>query len=234
MNEKRIALVTGANRGIGLEVVRQLLRREFNVVLGCRSLVDGQRAMADLDYKDGQLQLLELDVSDDSKVQKTAKEFKSMSDRLDVLVNNAAILLDDAESLLTVSEDALTKTWNTNSLGPLRVTRAFLPYLKKSEDARIINVSSLAGQLKSLGSWAPAYSISKTALNAVTCILANDLAGDGIKVNAVSPGWIRTDMGGPDAPGTVEEGADTIVWLATEADDSVSGQFLRDRVSTDW
>ncbi|MCB1123625.1 MAG: SDR family NAD(P)-dependent oxidoreductase, partial [Verrucomicrobiae bacterium] len=155
-------------------------------------------------------------------------------DRLDVLVNNAGILLDSEESILTVSEDDLNATWNTNSLGPLRVVRAFVSFLKESRDPRVINVSSLAGQLKDMGSWAPAYSISKTALNAVTCLLANELQHFSIKVNAVSPGWIRTDMGGPGAPGTLEEGSDTIVWLAAEAPASITGQFLRDRESTDW
>jgi NAD(P)-dependent dehydrogenase (short-subunit alcohol dehydrogenase family) len=135
---------------------------------------------------------------------------------------------------MTVSEDMLTQTWNTNSVGPLRVVRAFFPYLEKSNDACVINVSSLAGQLKDMGSWAPAYCISKTALNAVTCVLSNDLKQHGIQVNSVSPGWIRTEMGGPSAPGTVEEGTDTIVWLATEAPRSLTGQFLKDRGTTDW
>ncbi len=123
---------------------------------------------------------------------------------------------------------------NINTLGPLRVTRAFLPFLKASDDARVINVSSLAGQLKTMGAWAPAYSMSKVALNAVTRILAQELASENIKVNSVSPGWINTDMGGPEAPGTVEEGADTIVWSVDEASLNITGEFLRDRRSTDW
>ena len=234
MKEKRIALVTGANRGIGLEVVRQLSARGFEVVLSCRNMSGGEKALEQLDTKSGRVSLLGLDVSDDQKVKDAVVEFGNRFDRLDVLVNNAGILLDASESILTVSDEFLNQTWNTNSLGPLRVVRAFLPYLRRSEDPRVINVSSLAGQLKDMGGWAPAYSISKTALNAVTCILARELAGDGIKVNSVSPGWIRTEMGGPNAPGSLEEGADTIVWLATKAPASITGQFLRDRESTDW
>ena len=151
-----------------------------------------------------------------------------------MLVNNAGILLDASESILTVTESVIESTINVNSVGPLRVTKAFLPFLRSSEDARVINVSSLAGQLKDMGSWAPAYSLSKTTLNAVTCLLSNELSPEGIKVNAVSPGWIRTDMGGAGAPGTLEEGADTIMWLATEASSGITGQFLRDRETTDW
>ena len=234
MKDKTIALITGANRGIGLEVVRQLLSRGFEVVLSCRNLSDGEVALQQLDTESGSVSLLELDVSQDQTVKVAAEEFGKRWDRLDVLVNNAGILLDASESILTVSEESLNQTWNTNSLGPLRMVRAFLPHLRRSDDPRVINVSSLAGQLKDMGGWAPAYSISKTALNAVTCVLAGELAADGIQVNSVSPGWIRTDMGGPNAPGTLEEGADTIVWLATEAPASLTGQFLRDRESTDW
>ncbi|MCZ6672645.1 MAG: SDR family NAD(P)-dependent oxidoreductase [Verrucomicrobia bacterium] len=234
MNRRKLALVTGGNRGIGRELVHQLLLKEFQVVLTCRNIKDGEAVVEALDGPVDQLTALIMDVSDDESVMLASKSFGERFDRLDVLVNNAGILLDEAESILTVSEDILNQTWNTNSLGALRVTRAFLPYLKNSDDPRVINVSSLAGQLKDMGSWAPAYSISKTALNAVTCLLSNDLAQFNIKVNSVSPGWIKTDMGGPTAPGTLEEGTDTIVWLAEEAPAELTGSFLRDREPADW
>ena len=234
MSEKRIALVTGGNRGIGLEVVRQLLKTDFQVVLSCRNVDQAKAAIPPWGAETDSLSYLTLDVSDDGKVEEAALTFGHCFDRLDVLVNNAGILLDEAESILTVTEEVIQQSININSVGPLRVTRAFLPFLKKSDDARVINVSSLAGQLKNMGSWAPAYSISKTTLNAVTCLLSNELKADGIKVNAVSPGWIRTEMGGSDATGSLEEGADTIMWLATEASGKVTGQFLRDREPTDW
>lgn len=234
MSNSAIALVTGGNRGIGLEVVRQLVHRDFRVVLSCRNLTDGRRAMDCLGEPAGRVSLLKMDVSSGASILEAAREFGQACDRLDVLVNNAGILLDPEESILTVSDAVLQQTWNTNSLGPLRVTRAFLSCLKQSEDPRVINVSSLAGQLKDMGNWAPAYSISKTALNAVTCLLANELTQFSIKVNAVSPGWIRTEMGGPGAPGSLEEGSDTIVWLATEAPATITGQFLRDREPAEW
>ena len=234
MSDKKIALVTGGNRGIGLQVVRELLQAGFEVVLTCRNPDQGRAATEQWGSLLNGLHFLELDVSDSGLVENCAKTFAEQFGRLDVLVNNAGILLDASESILSVSEEVIEKTINTNSVGPLRVAKAFLPFLKKSEDARVINVSSLAGQLKDMGSWAPAYSISKTTLNAVTCLLSNELSPEGIKVNAVSPGWIRTEMGGDAAPGTLEEGADTIMWLATEASPEITGQFLRERESTDW
>lgn len=234
MTERKVALVTGGNRGIGLQVVKELCQANFDVVLSCRNVDQGREATATWGVLLDQLHFLELDVSDTSKVVHAAEVFGEQFDRLDVLVNNAGILLDASESILTVTESVIQRTIDVNSVGPLRVTKAFLPYLRKGEDARVINVSSLAGQLKDMGSWAPAYSISKTTLNAVTCLLSNEFSQDSIKVNAVSPGWIRTAMGGSDAPGTLEEGADTILWLATKASPEINGQFLRDRESTDW
>lgn len=228
------ALVTGANRGIGLEIVRQLLVRGYEVLLACRDPEKGKQVIDSLEELNGRLHIVELDVSEEGLVNKAASSFAEHYDRLDVLVNNAGVLLDRSETILSVSEADLNETWNLNALGALRVTRAFLPFLKKSENARVINVSSLAGQLSSMGVWAPAYSISKTALNAVTCILSNELSSDGIAVNAVSPGWIKTDMGGSEAPGTLEEGADTIVWLADEAASDLTGGFYRDREIVPW
>lgn len=228
------ALVTGANRGIGLEVVRQLLKQNFQVILACRNSKLGEEAAQSIGKLSSNVTILELDISKQDSIDSCGEKFSERFDSLDVLVNNAGILLDASETILSVGEAVIEKTINTNSIGPLRVTRAFLPDLKKSADARVINVSSLAGQLKDMGSWAPAYSISKTTLNAVTCLLSNELSPHGIKVNSVSPGWIRTEMGGQDAPGTLEEGADTIVWLATKAPAELTGKFLRDREETDW
>lgn len=228
------ALVTGANRGIGLEVVRQLLVREYEVFFACRDPKKGEQAIDSLGGPNGRLYLFELDVSEEELVNKAASRFSENYDRLDILINNAGVLLDRSESILSVSEADLNETWNVNSMGALRVTRAFLPFLRKSEDARVINVSSLAGQLSSMNTWAPAYRISKTALNAVTCILAKQLSEESISVTAVSPGWIKTEMGGSDAPGTLKEGADTIVWLADKASAELTGGFYRDRQIVAW
>lgn len=234
MADRKVALVTGGNRGIGLEVGRQLIENGFQVVLTCRNLEDGQLAAQELEKASGPVSLIQLDVSNSRSIHQAVSKFGEAFEKLDVLVNNAGILLDAAESILSVSEAVIRQTIETNSIGPLRVVRAFLPYLRNSKDARVINVSSLAGQLKNMDGWAPAYSLSKTALNAITRLLSHELKPEGIKVNSVSPGWIRTEMGGAGAPGTLEEGADTIVWLATEASGSLTGQFLRDREPTDW
>ncbi|MDA0349256.1 MAG: SDR family oxidoreductase [Verrucomicrobia bacterium] len=229
------ALVTGANRGIGLEVVNQFLKRNFHVILACRNRRLGEEAAQSLGKLSSNVTVFELDVSSQDSVDGCAETVSEQFDSLDVLVNNAGILIDRPESILTVTEDELNQTWNTNSLGPLRVTRAFLPLLRRSPDARVINVSSLSGQLKGMGTWSPpAYSISKTALNAVTRILASELASENIKVNCISPGWIKTGIGGANAPGTLEEGADTIVWLAGEAAAEITGQFLQNRKSVEW
>jgi NAD(P)-dependent dehydrogenase (short-subunit alcohol dehydrogenase family) len=153
---------------------------------------------------------------------------------LDVLINNAGILDHNERSIFDLTADRLRRMLETNTIGALLVTQAFLPLLRKSESGRIINVSSGAGQLSDMGTWAPAYSISKTALNGVTGQFAAALARSNIAVNSVCPGWVKTDMGGHEATRSVEEGADTIVWLATEAPQSMTGSFVHDRKPIPW
>jgi NAD(P)-dependent dehydrogenase (short-subunit alcohol dehydrogenase family) len=210
------ALITGANKGIGAEVARQLAARGWRVIRTTRHPPDAT--------------FIQLDVTDPGSIATAARQI----DELDVLVNNAGIIEDGDENILTLEPEIVRCTMETNTFGALRVTQAFLPALFKSNSARIINVSSGAGQLSDMGTWSPAYCISKTALNAVTCQLAEALREKSIPVNSVCPGWVRTDMGGPSAPRSVEEGADTIVWLATEASRSISGKFLRDRKEIPW
>jgi len=156
-----------------------------------------------------------------------------MADHLDVLINNAGIMMDGDDAILKVRDDLLRETLETNTLGALRVTRAFVPLLAKSKAPRVINVSSGGGQLTGgADGWSPAYCISKTALNGVTSQLATALPK--FAVNSVCPGWVRTDMGGGNATRSVEEGADTIVWLATDAPQKLTGKFLRDRKEIPW
>lgn len=228
----RIALVTGGNRGIGLEVVKQLAGRGWRVLLGARDAKAGAEAVQSLGLPS--VELLPLDIADGASVAAAAAAAAGQVPHLDALVNNAAILQDDHVSVLEGDPAVYLRTFDTNVVGTLRVTQAFLPLLLKSPGARIINVSSTAGQLSTMEHWAPAYSISKTALNALTMQLAAALTEKKIAVNTISPGWVRTEMGGPDAPRGVEEGADVIVWLADEAAQSISGKFLRDRKVTDW
>jgi NAD(P)-dependent dehydrogenase (short-subunit alcohol dehydrogenase family) len=161
------------------------------------------------------------------------REFAKIADQLDVLVNNAGIMVDGDDAILKISDELFRKTIETNTLGALRVTRAFVPLLGKSKAPRVINVSSGGGQLTGgADGWSPAYYISKTALKGVTSQLAAALPK--FAVNSVCPGWVRTDMGGRNATRSVEEGADTIVWLASEAPQTLTGKFLRDREEIPW
>ena len=222
-------LVTGASKGIGLEVVRQLAARGARVFLTARNQAAGMKAAAEIRGAE----FVALDASDPSSIAAAARAIAAKTDRLDVLVNNAAVLLDDGGSVLTLDGDVTLRTFATNTVGPLRVTQAFHALLDKSDAPRVINVSSGAGQLaEGLQDWAPAYSMSKSALNALTQHFAAALPR--FAVNSVSPGWVRTDMGGDSAPLSVEEGADTIVWLALDAPQSLTGQFLRERKPIAW
>src|SRR5207248_746562 len=203
--EKRIAFVTGANKGIGFEVARDLARKGFHVFLGARDKKAGRAAEEKL-RKDGQVTFLKIDISEPESIRRAAEEFSRRSDRLDALVNNAGILLDDDKDILTITPDIFETTLRTNTLGALLVSQAFVPFLKKSAAPRIVNVSSTGGQLTDgADGWAPSYCISKTALNGVTSQLAAALAN--FAVNSVCPGSVRTDMGGSNATRSVAEGA---------------------------
>jgi NAD(P)-dependent dehydrogenase (short-subunit alcohol dehydrogenase family) len=182
---------------------------------------------------DGDVIFLKIDISDAQSIRAAAEEFSRQGDRLDVLVNNAGILLDEDKSALTITPEIFGTTLRTNTLGPWLVAQAFAPLLKKSQAPRIVNVSSGGGQLKDgADGWAPAYCVSKTALNGVTVQLAAALPK--CAVNSVCPGWVRTDMGGEGATRSVGEGAATIVWLATEAPHDLTGKFVKDRKVIPW
>ena len=227
---QKIALVTGAYKGIGLEVVRQLAARGARVYLTARKREAGEQAVAAIK---GDVHFLPLDVSNQASVESAARAVARQSEHLDVLINNAAILLDDGGNVLDLDGDMVLKTFATNTVGPLHVTQAFQPLLEQSKEPRVVNISSGAGQLaEGLQNWAPAYSMSKTALNALTQHFAAALPA--FAINAVSPGWVRTDMGGSAAPLSVEEGADTIAWLALDAPQELTGKFLRERREIGW
>ena len=229
----KIALVTGANKGIGREVARQLAAKGFHVFIGARNRSAGRKAADEIAKKGGKATFLEIDVSDNNSVAAAAREFAKASDHLDVLVNNAGIIVDGDDAILEINDELLRKTLETNALGALRVMRACVPLLAKSKAPRVINVSSGGGQLTGgADGWSPAYCISKTALNGVTSQLAAALPK--FAINSVCPGWVRTDMGGRSATRSVEEGADTIVWLASEAPQDLTGKFFRDRKEIPW
>ena len=229
----RTALITGANKGIGYEVARQLAAKGFHVFVGARNRKAGSRAADEIAKHSGSASFLEIDVADSDSVTTAAQEFAKAADHLDVLVNNAGIIADGDDGILKISDELLRETLETNTLGPLRVIRAFAPLLAKSKSPRVINVSSGGGQLSGgADGWAPAYCISKTALNGVTSQLAAALPK--FAVNSVCPGWVRTDMGGQSATRSVEEGADTIVWLAAGVPQELTGKFLRDHKEIPW
>ncbi len=221
-------LITGAYRGLGLETARQLSARGFKVIITARDLEKAAAAAAGLPNA----KAMALDINDEASVARAAGE----TPELDVLVNNAAILEEDDEDILRIPLEIVERTLINNTGGALRVAQAFVPQLSRSPAGRIVNVSSGGGQLGDgeTSTWAPAYCISKTALNALTCQLAAALKSQRIAVNSVCPGWCRTEMGGAGATRSAEDGAAGIVWLAADAPQDKTGLFWRDREVIPW
>ena len=238
MTDKRVALVTGANRGMGLEIVRQLSRLGLIAVLAARDIEKGKVAAATLAAEEFDVPIVALDVTDADSIRAAVAEVRGLFGRIDVLVNNAAILkeglLPEDTSVLDVSGDLVNQTFLTNTVGPLRMIQATVPGMRERGYGRIVNLSSGAGQLAEMGGGFPAYRLSKSALNALTRITAAELGAHEIKINSVCPGWVRTDMGGPHATRTVEHGAETAVWLATLPEDGPTGGFFRDMKPIPW
>lgn len=229
-----VVLVTGANRGIGFEIARQLARRGFHAVIAARNEANGRQAAQALAAAAAKATFLPLDVSSSASIAAAARQFAAISASLDVLINNAGIYPDEGQSILSIPRQQIVDTLQTNAVGPLEVTQAFLPYLRASVAPRVINVSSGYGQLEGLSANVPSYCLSKLALNGVTIMLAAALRADNVAVNSMCPGWVRTDMGGPTAPRSVAEGADTAVWLAAEAPHELTGKFFRSREEIPW
>jgi NAD(P)-dependent dehydrogenase (short-subunit alcohol dehydrogenase family) len=236
MTVQHVAVVTGANRGIGLEICRQLGRRGgIRVFLTARDGTKGNAAVQKLRDEGLDVEFYPLDVTSEQSVKMFAGWLEGTCKRCDILVNNAGIVADPRGSRLLDSRPATYRqTLDTNVFGPLLLSQALVPLMKKHRYGRIVNISSGQGQLSDMGVGTPAYRVSKTALNALTCVLAAELKGSGILVNSMCPGWVRTDMGGPGAPRTVQQGADTAVWLATLPDDGPNGGFFRDRKPIAW
>jgi NAD(P)-dependent dehydrogenase (short-subunit alcohol dehydrogenase family) len=230
----RIALVTGGNRGIGFEVCRQLAEREFTVLLTARDGAKAETAAKELSST-GIVQHLHLDVADECSIKNAAAEVAARHGHLDVLINNAGVNYDTWETVANADiNGTVMETVITNLLGPWRICQAFLPLLRKSQAARIVNVSSESGSLAKMGAGPPAYQVTKAALNALTRTLAGELREARILVNAVCTGWVATDMGGAGAPRSVSDGASGIVWAATLADGGPSGGFFRDGKPLPW
>ena len=228
MNQQ-IALVTGANRGIGFETCRQLAQRDVQVILTSRDATKGQAAANKLAAEGLTLAYHQLEVTDPDSIDRLRDFVEVTYGRLDILVNNAAIYIDDRHSLLALDYDVLRSSMETNAYGPLLLTQAFVPLMRRNNYGRIVNISSGIGELSDLGSSWPAYRLSKILLNIQTRIIAGELDGSNILINAMCPGWVRTDMGGPNASRSIEEGADTAVWLSLLPDDGPQGGYFRDR-----
>ena len=227
----RIALVSGGNRGIGLEIVRQLADRGMKVILGSRDEEQGRAAAKMLS---GNVVASQLDVGDEESVARLATSVEDEFARLDVLVNNAGISNDDGQRGTNADLDRVREALEVNLFGAWRLCEVAIPLMQRHGYGRIVNVSSGMGALEDMGGGSPGYRISKTALNALTRILASELRGSGILVNSVCPGWVQTDMGSPRAPRPVEEGADTPVWAATLPKGGPTGGFFRDRRPIPW
>jgi NAD(P)-dependent dehydrogenase (short-subunit alcohol dehydrogenase family) len=231
--DRRVAVVTGANRGIGLEVVRQLAGDGYTAILGSRDLARGVAAAEPLLAGGLNVEPHQLDVADPASVAELSAALERDHGRLDVLVNNAAIHYDTGERGVNADLEIVREALETNLLGAWRTAQACLPLLRRSDRARIVNVSSGAGALTDMGGGTPAYRVSKTALNALTRILASELRGDRILVNAVCPGWVATDMGGPGGR-PVAQGAASVMWAVRLGDDGPTGGFFRDGRPIDW
>lgn len=240
MNGKSpVAVVTGANRGLGLETCRQLAKRGYSVVLTSRDPDKGKAAVEHLRQEGLQIDYHVLDVTSAASLAQLERDIEHDYGRLDVLVNNAGVFLDSIgsddpaqDSVFDADLDAIRESMETNVYGPLRLCQALIPLMHGR--GRVVNLSSGMGQLSDMNGCCPGYRLSKTALNALTRIFADELKSTQIKVNSVCPGWVRTDMGGPGATLSVEQGVETIVWLATLPDDGPSGGFFRNKQSIPW
>ncbi len=230
----KIAVVTGGNRGIGYEVCRQLALQGHRVILTSRDGLKGELAAQGLAKAGVTVSAHPLDVSSRDSVSEFSEFVQRELGRVDILVNNAAILPDEGARVLDLDVDVFRQVVETNTFGPLLLCQILVPLMLQHDYGRIVNVSSSSAQFSSLSARNPAYRLSKVALNALTVMVAQAVQGHNILVNAASPGWVRTDMGGPNAPRSLEQGADTLVWLANLPDGGPSGQFFRDREQIPW
>lgn len=236
----RLAIVTGGNRGLGLEIARQLARKDIQVILTSRDKEKGEAACKQLNDEGLAVLYHRLDVAESASIEEFTDDIEEVYGRCDILVNNAGIFPDvDNEdrrmpSLFETDVDVIRKAMETNVYGPVQLCQELVPVMKHHKYGRIVNLSSGLGQLSEMSGGVPGYRISKTALNAVTRIVADELKDTNIKINSMCPGWCKTEMGGPNATREPAEGAETAVWLATLPDDGPSGGFFRDKETIGW
>jgi len=238
MNHKPVAVVTGGNRGMGLTTCKALTEKGFHVLLASRNLESGKAAAKVLSDQGLSIEAVKLEMTSQTDIDALADYLRESHGRVDVLINNAGILIDgdlgNPTSICDADVEVIRKTIEINTIAPMMLIKALIPLMQQADYGRIVNISLGMGQLSDMGGQHPGYRISKTALNAVTAIFAAELVGSGITVNAVCPGWVRTDMGTSNADRSPEEGIDTAIWLATSGDADQSGGFYRDRKIIDW
>lgn len=238
MKQERVALVTGGNRGLGLAACRELAKLHYHVILTGRHSQQGEEKAAELRQEGFSVHFFPLDVMLISGVEALYQYIESKWHRLDVLVNNAAILLDRTfiapDQALPIHVEQLQKTLQTNVVGPFALCERFGPLMVKNQYGRIVNISSSLGQLSLMRDGYDTYSISKAAINAVTRVFASKFKESNVLVNSVCPGWVKTDMGGPNADRSIEEGVKGIIWAATLPDGGPTGGFYRDGQPIDW
>jgi NAD(P)-dependent dehydrogenase (short-subunit alcohol dehydrogenase family) len=234
LKDIKVALVTGGNRGIGYELVKQLAQIGFKVILVSRDPEKGLEGAQKLNVSNLDVSFLEMDVDNQESIRQAAITVNERFGRLDVLINNAGVYLDKNEKLLTMDPCILAKQWQPIFFGPYHVIRSFIPIMEKQGYGRIINVSSEYGAMSEMSyPGVGAYKLSKFAINGLTRLVAAEINGD-IKINAVDPGWVSSDMGGPSAPRTPKQAAESILWLATIGPEGPSGGFFRDGKPIDW
>jgi NAD(P)-dependent dehydrogenase (short-subunit alcohol dehydrogenase family) len=235
MPAKRIAIVTGGNRGIGREIARQLMKEDVFVVIGCRDRAKCERTVAELGREGANIAGFALDVNDTKSVRRFVEHVEKQHGSPAILVNNAGVYPEPSDATVVDTPTSVWReTFETNLFGAVRMCREVVPHMKKLRFGRIVNMSSGLGQLHRMGEGSPAYRVSKAALNALTRTLAAEVAPSGILVNSMSPGWVKTEMGGEDAPRSVEEGAETAVWLCLLPSNGPTAQFFRDRKPIPW
>ncbi len=234
MTEKKLAAVTGGNRGIGFQICRDLAREGFKVILTSRDLKKGQDAAEKLKDEGLDVKFYQLDIISIDGIENFYQTILNDFGKLDVLINNAAILPEPISSGLSAELQEIKKTMETNVYGTIVLCQKFIPLMIKNNYGRIVNLSSGLGQLKEMGGGYFAYRVSKTALHAVTKIFASETSHYDIQINCVDPGWVKTDMGGSGATSTPEEGAVTPVWLSSRPKGEPSGMFYKDRKIIDW
>ena len=250
MSTQKVALVTGANRGLGLEISRQLAQQGVTVLMGARKIHQGETAAQSLRDEGLNVRAVKLDVTSTNDIEQLSQQIESQFGKLDVLINNAAVLIDMNVQPTEIKEEILRQSFEVNFFGPYLLTQKMAPLLRKSDRGRVVNMDTGVASLTQLADpdsplredICPAYQTSKAALNALTLVFAKELSADGIKVNSACPGWVMTDMGHEDLPDygdaahpkTPEEGVDTPIWLATLPDDGPTGGFYSDRQPRDW